>query len=95
MAELFAAIEPGMPRAVVEAKLGAPVAEHAPVLPPLVGECEVWYLPPPTLRPIDSPWGPGSIRIGYSADGRVSDKQLNPQADREGQPRGAADPEAR
>jgi hypothetical protein len=77
--EAFAAIELGMAQDVVEAKLGAPVFEHATVLPPFVGEREAWYLQPPALDPVESPWGPGAIRVGYGADGRVTDKQLNPQ----------------
>jgi hypothetical protein len=71
--ELFAHIAVGMPRAKVDALLGPPT------VPPSSPEEEAWYLPPPQLRPEESPFAPGTIGIHFTKDGRVASKRLNPQ----------------
>lgn len=76
---LFAEIRPGMSCAQVEALLGPPLVRHSTVTPPRVGDDEAWYLPPPAIGLLDAPWGPGTIRVVYSADNRVRAKELSPQ----------------
>ena len=76
--ELFDAIQVGMPCSEVEARLGPPVQRYSTVLPPMIGD-EAWYLPPPELGPVDSPWGCGTILIEYTAENRVASKKFNPQ----------------
>jgi hypothetical protein len=77
--ELFDGIRVGMSCTEVETMLGRPVLRYATVMPPRLGEDEAWYLPPPDLDPIESPWGWGAILVVYSVDGRVASKELNPQ----------------
>ena len=58
--------------------LGAPLLRYASAESPLPATVDAWYLPPPPLGPVDSPWGPGSINVTYGSDGRVVGKRLNP-----------------
>jgi hypothetical protein len=76
--QLFAKVEIGMSRAEVDALLGEPVSVHHSAPPPSVGEEEGWYLPPPPLDPIDSPFAEGSIGVVFGSEGRVVSKRLNP-----------------
>src|SRR5262245_55878682 len=75
--ERFEGIQVGMPRSEVEARLGHPVLCYN--VHPLVVDEEAWYLPPPQIGLVDAPWGPGSICVRYTIDGRVASKDLNPQ----------------
>jgi hypothetical protein len=77
--ELFDSVKPGMSCAEVESLLGRPVLRYCTVAPPGVGNDEAWYLPPPEIGPVDSPWGPGTIGVVYAMDNRVVSKRLNPQ----------------
>ncbi|MBL8738518.1 MAG: hypothetical protein JNL12_18970 [Planctomycetes bacterium] len=74
----FHEIRIGASEAEVEALLGAPLIRYASAEPPLPATVDAWYLPPPPLGPVDSPWGPGSIVVTYGSDGRVVGKRLNP-----------------
>lgn len=74
----FHDIRIGASEAEVEALLGAPLIRYASAEPPLPASVDAWYLPPPPLGPVDSPWGPGSIVVTYESDGRVVGKRLNP-----------------
>lgn len=67
-----------MLRAEVEALLGAPLEVRSIGMPPLVGDTEAWYLPPPELSPVDSPYGPGAIKVTFTPEDRVASKLLNP-----------------
>ena len=72
--ELFSSLSIGMARVEVEHLLGSPIVggiEND-------GKTELWYLPPPKIREIDSPWGPGAIMIVYRQD-KVIEKKLNRQ----------------
>lgn len=83
--EMFQKVKVGMLRAEVDARLGppvqvsssAPVWNTAPV--PFAVFVEAWYLPPPELGPVDSPYAPGTIGVTFTADGKVVSKRLNPQ----------------
>lgn len=77
--EVFDLVNPGMSCAEVEAMLGQPVLRCSSFVSPLVGDEEAWYLPPPEIRLLDAPWGPGTICVVYSHDNRVISKRLNPQ----------------
>lgn len=77
--ERFDAVRLGDRAAEVEARFGAPVARSVQKPPPATAPTDVWYLPPPTLDPTESPWGPGTVLITYGADGTVVAKKLNPQ----------------
>jgi hypothetical protein len=77
--ERFDAVRLGDRAVDVEAHLGAPVAQSVQKPPPATAPIDVWYLPPPKLDPIESPWGPGTVVITYDADGTVVAKKLNPQ----------------
>lgn len=74
----FHDIRLGASEAEVEALLGAPLLRYVSAEPPLPATVDAWYLPPPPLGPVDSPWGPGSIVVTYASDGRVVAKRLNP-----------------
>lgn len=92
--ELFDCIRVGMSCSEVESVLGQPVDREATQSPPWRGEQEVWYLPPTALEPVESPWGPGTIRVTYSAEGRVVAKLLNPQWRESLHPRAGAPPQS-
>jgi len=74
----FHDIRIGASEAEVEALLGAPLLRSTSAESPLPATVDAWYLPPPPLGPVDSPWGPGSIVVTYASDGRVVGKRLNP-----------------
>lgn len=74
----FHEIPIGAREAEVEALLGAPLLRYVSAETPLPATVDAWYLPPPPLGPVDSPWGPGSIVVTYGSDGRVVGKRLNP-----------------
>jgi hypothetical protein len=76
--QLFDRIEIGMTREQVDSILGSPVHAWSFEPPPLLGEQEVWYLAPPKLEPVDSPFAEGSIGVTFHPDGRVVSKRLNP-----------------
>jgi hypothetical protein len=77
--ELLERIAPGMSRSEVEAVLG-PAVGHGPyALPPRSEESETWYLPPPPLDGLESPFAPGAIGVTFSREGTVVSKRLNPQ----------------
>lgn len=69
----YVRIDIGMERTAVEARLGKPVAERVP------DGKTTWYLAAPVISPYESPYAPGSIGITYTKDGRVHEKELNPQ----------------
>ena len=72
--ELFTTLSVGMTRGEVEGILGEPHFGETRN----ENKSEVWYLPPPKIREIDSPWGPGAIKIVYE-QGKVITKELNRQ----------------
>jgi hypothetical protein len=77
--DLFDAIQPGMSCAEVEAMLGPPTERHCTVMPPGIGDDVAWYLPPPEIGLVESPFAAGTIGIDYSPDNVVIAKRLNPQ----------------
>lgn len=77
--ELHDWIEPGMSCAKVESRLGPPVFRYATMAPPRVGDDEAWYLPPPELDLLESPYAPGTIGVVYNRDNMVVAKKFNPQ----------------
>ena len=70
----YVRINLGMERAAVEKRLGKPVGEAFSS-----GGKTTWYLAPPVIARYESPYAPGSIGIVYTKDGKVQDKDLNPQ----------------
>jgi hypothetical protein len=62
-----------MSRSAADALLGDPI------VPPVSSEQEVWYLPPPSIEPHESPFAPSTIGLRFTADGKVASKRLNPQ----------------
>jgi hypothetical protein len=76
---LFAEIEVGASRSTVEESLGAPKHEHTEG--PMGDMRVAWYLDPPALDPVESPYAPGAIEVRYMLD-RVVAKSVNPQVRR-------------
>src|SRR5262245_33089389 len=77
LASLYGQVHLGMKRTEVETILGKPMS---PITYPTPIE---WYLPPPKLKPQESPAGAGSIGIIYTSAGIVRNKFLNPQSQSE------------